>query len=404
MKKESLPEWLRLVRGDMEDDKPCDLLLAEPIGFDPTTYSGMSSRRYAEVLNSFPKGKEVNVLINTLGGSVPEGTAMANMNMSRGKVNTTVIGYAASMGAIVALSGNKRTMMPGTAIVIHNPWGGTEGDYRDMQDAAVKYKQVKDTLVDFMSQRCSLSKQRLSDMMDATTYLSPDEAKEAGMCDEVIKGDEIYNSLEKHSPESVLKTFRTFGAITAPRAAVEIEQKQNENKTMKTLIAALAAKKLLPTADMTDEAAIVAAFNKAFEPFETAVTKNTELQSKVDTEAASRKTRVDKVVAKAVEDKLIKSDDATKKRYTDLGLRDEVELINSIEDLVALKGSTVVPPKRGTAPVPPEKQGGADTNESKIEELQGKLNDATPSEKVEISRQIRELRGHKDIFAPATKK
>ncbi len=129
-----LPDFLRLIKGSMneDDDGDVDMLLSEPIGFDPNTYNGISARMFGSSLAQVPKRKTVNLLINTLGGNVDEGVAMYNMITARGNVNTVVIGYAASMGAIIAQAGAVRKMMPGTMMIIHNPQGEMKGEEGDM--------------------------------------------------------------------------------------------------------------------------------------------------------------------------------------------------------------------------------------------------------------------------------
>src|SRR4051812_36992622 len=100
-----LPPWLKVVTGKLEEDElePVSVLLSEPIGFDG--WEGMSARRFGEVLGAIPRGKPVDLQINTMGGLVPEGIAMCNMVEARGNVTCRVIGYAASMGAVLLQAG-----------------------------------------------------------------------------------------------------------------------------------------------------------------------------------------------------------------------------------------------------------------------------------------------------------
>jgi ATP-dependent Clp endopeptidase proteolytic subunit ClpP len=393
-----LPEFLRLISGDMNADntEPVDLLLAEPVGFDPETYTGMSSRRFAEGLGSIPKTKPVNLLINTLGGRIDEGVAMHNMILARGNVTTCVIGFAASMGAVIAQAGVKRQMMPGTMMIVHNPQASGDGEADDFDSAANMLRQQKANLVNLFSNRSGQSKKKISDMMDETTMMNPDEAEELGFCDEVITTNAAWNSIEKIPADRALKTFRTLtNSAGGPAAQLKIEPV----KQMKTLTAALAAVGLLPSADLTDEAAIVTAFNGASKKFTDAAAENISLKAENGSYKAAQKIRVEAAVALAVTNKIIP--DARKQHYIDAGLRDETELTNSLADLTNAKGETI-PARRGAAPLPVKAAGEKSEVETKMESLRNELGEASASRKVEISRELRELRGHKDILSTAT--
>ncbi len=189
------PDWLK-VSGDLnEGSGDVTMLLHAPIG-QTQAGDGISSREFGACLNAIPSGKNITLDINTLGGKVDDGIAMHNMLLARGNVTTRVVGYAASMGAIIHQAGAKRVMMPGTMLVIHNPMANPgSGEQKDLYSAGDFLGKVKGSLVDLLSKRSGQKPEKVSAMMDAKTGLSPEEAKKMGFCDEIVSGSPAFNDM-----------------------------------------------------------------------------------------------------------------------------------------------------------------------------------------------------------------
>ena len=93
-------------------------------------------------LESEDPDKDINVYINSPGGSVSAGLAIYDtMQYIRPDVATICIGMAASMGAVLLAGGakNKRTALPNSRILIHQPWGGVQGTATDISIQAERY-------------------------------------------------------------------------------------------------------------------------------------------------------------------------------------------------------------------------------------------------------------------------
>lgn len=277
-----LPKWLKLVKndlgigqGDGGDGDPDDvtLLLDGAIGFDKDTQTGNSAEHFGRVLGNL-KDHRVHLLINSLGGRVDQGVAMCNHVAAHGNVHTYNIGYAASAGALVHQAGAHRVMMPGSMLMIHPVHGGlnVEGDADDIEKQTEQYVKVlrasNESIVNMLADRTGNSKKAIRDMMDDTTAMGPDEAKQHGFCDEVGDVSPSWNELG-FTPYNLsdpvyfaFKNFRGPKEIRNSGGAVGENNQNKESKTtvMKILIAALASAGLLPSADMTDETAIVNAF------------------------------------------------------------------------------------------------------------------------------------------------
>lgn len=141
-------------------------------------------------LQSQDSGKDINVYINSPGGSVTAGLAIYDtMQFLKCKVATYCIGQAASMGAILLAAGEKgkRFSLPNSRIMIHQPWGGASGQATDIQIQANEILRLKDTLTDIIVRHTGKKKADVSKDMDRDFFMSAEEAKKYGIVDLVVK-------------------------------------------------------------------------------------------------------------------------------------------------------------------------------------------------------------------------
>lgn len=386
----NLPEWLKLLKGDLDtEDGEATMLLQEPIGYNPMTGDGISARRFVDTLSSIPKTKTVHLHINTLGGSIPEGIAMHNAVLSRGNVHTCVTGYAASMGAIIHQAGVKRSMMPGTMLVIHNPQTESEGDEHDVEQQLNMLRQAKTNLVNLLHNRTGLDPDKLSDMMDKTTAMTPEEAKKLGFCDEVIEGSPAWNSFD---PAKFFNSCRKLtGTAHVPAAGGGKSATVKQTNSMK-LTEALAKLKLIPSADMSEDAAAahleqsVAAIQQ----------ENASLKTAVETHTNALRLRVTNRVDKAIADKLALPE--AKETLIGIGMTNEVGL----EAVLGRPVATTETRRAGSPPLPAEGKDAGESNEDKAAKLRNEMKTMTPEEKGRAARQLRALRGHSNLFKDMT--
>lgn len=379
-----LPDWLKLLKGDMDTDDDGDvcMLLHEPIGNDG--FGGISSKQFGEALNSIPRRKKVTLDINSLGGRIDDGIAMCNMLVARGNVHTRVSGFAASMGAIIHQGGAHRSMMPGTMLIIHNPQTSAYGEQSDVQWAADMLGKQKESLVGILAARTKNSKKKISDMMDAVTSFSPKEAQDAGFCDEVIDGSPAWNDF---NPKRVVETCRQlYGAMSPAVVRGEPASTPTKGKPMHiALINALAGLAVI-SADATDEAAALTV-KKAVDGV---VADRDRLKTENDNHRAAMKLRVTNRVQAAIDTKKIKPE--RKDSLIAVGMISETDL-DFLDDIVVAETN---PRRSGAAPLPAE---GHDDALTQMQNLRAQMKDASPTQAAVIAKQLRDLRGHKDLFA-----
>ncbi len=151
---------------------------------------------------SDPK-KDIHLYINSPGGSVTSGLAVYDtMQFLTCDVNTYCIGQAASMAAVLLAAGTKgkRYALPNARILIHQPWGGVQGQATDISIQAKEILRLKDRLNEILGKHCGRSVDELARDTDRDRFMSADEAKEYGLVDQVVQSrKEIATLAEKTS-------------------------------------------------------------------------------------------------------------------------------------------------------------------------------------------------------------
>ena len=133
--------------------------------------------------------KEVNVYINSPGGSVTSGLAIYDtMQFIKPDVSTYCIGQATSMGAILLSAGTKgkRFALPNSRIMIHQPWGGIQGAAEDISRHAKEILKLRDEINQILATHTGQSLERIQKDTDRDYFMSAQEAKAYGLVDEVI--------------------------------------------------------------------------------------------------------------------------------------------------------------------------------------------------------------------------
>lgn len=140
-------------------------------------------------LESEDPDKDIHLYINTPGGSVSAGLAVYDtMQYIRPDVATICTGMAASMGAVLLAGGapGKRTSLPNSRIMIHQPWGGTRGTASDISIQAEEILKIKKRINEILSHHTGRDVSQIEKDTDRDRYMSPDEAKEYGIIDNLL--------------------------------------------------------------------------------------------------------------------------------------------------------------------------------------------------------------------------
>ncbi|HEV7370898.1 ATP-dependent Clp endopeptidase proteolytic subunit ClpP [Arenibaculum sp.] len=168
-------------------------LLKERIIFliGPVT-DGVASLICAQLLflESENPTKDIGFYINSPGGYVTSGLAIYDtMQYIRPQVSTMCIGQASSMGSLLLAAGakGKRFSLPNSRVMIHQPSGGAQGQAADIEIQAEEILKLRTRLNDIYAHHTGQPLERIEQMMDRDKFLSPQEAMEFGLIDEVVK-------------------------------------------------------------------------------------------------------------------------------------------------------------------------------------------------------------------------
>src|SRR3989304_5953974 len=134
--------------------------------------------------------KDVNLYINSPGGIVTAGLAIYDtMQFIKPDVATTCVGMAASMGALLLTAGasKKRFALPHSRIMIHQPWGGVQGQVTDIEIQAKELLTIKARLNEILAKHSGQPLEKIEKDTDRNFFMSAEEAKTYGLVDEIYE-------------------------------------------------------------------------------------------------------------------------------------------------------------------------------------------------------------------------
>ena len=140
-------------------------------------------------LESEEPDKDIMLYINSPGGSVSAGLAIYDtMQYVKPKIATICIGLAASMASTLLAGGEagKRTALPHSKIMIHQPLGGTQGQTTDIEIYTKEMLRTRDQLYNILAHHTGKSYDQIKKDSDRDNFMTPEEAKEYGLIDNIL--------------------------------------------------------------------------------------------------------------------------------------------------------------------------------------------------------------------------
>jgi ATP-dependent Clp protease protease subunit len=150
-------------------------------------YFGVSAGDFNKELSAL-KGKAVNLRINSPGGDVFAGRAMATAIQNHGNVTAYIDGLAASAATYVALAATEVHIADGAMFMIHNAWSFAYGNKTDMRNTADLLEKIDSTIIADYVKKSNLGKDEIVAMMDAETWFTAQEALDKGFVDSIFDG------------------------------------------------------------------------------------------------------------------------------------------------------------------------------------------------------------------------
>lgn len=215
---ENAADWYRIVNS-ADDLDETDIYVYDAIG----GWFGMYADDFIRDLKDIGTRK-INLRINSPGGSVFEGIAIANALRSHpASVTVYVDALAASIASVIALAGDRLVMMPQSQLMIHDASGACYGNAEDMEYMVGLLNKQSDNIADAYADRAGGTSDEWRDLMKAETWYSAKEAVAAGLADEVMPFPPKKEDEEKPAPASArmetnwdLTAYRYAGREKAP--------------------------------------------------------------------------------------------------------------------------------------------------------------------------------------------
>ncbi len=134
--------------------------------------------------------KDIFMYVNSPGGSVSAGLGIVDtMNHVKPDIATVCVGLAASMGSIILSQGakGKRSVLPNAEVMIHQPWGGAQGQASDIEITARHILKTRDQLNKMLAKATGKPLDQIAKDTDRDFFMSADEAKKYGLVDTILK-------------------------------------------------------------------------------------------------------------------------------------------------------------------------------------------------------------------------
>jgi ATP-dependent Clp protease protease subunit len=133
--------------------------------------------------------KDINLYINSPGGSVTAGLAIYDtMQYVKSDVQTICLGQAASMAALILTAGGagKRMVLPSSRVMIHQPWGGAQGQAKDIGIQAREIIRLKKLTIEYYAKHTGKTTEQIALDMERDFYMSADDAVAYGVADSIL--------------------------------------------------------------------------------------------------------------------------------------------------------------------------------------------------------------------------
>ena len=218
-----------------KDEKTGELLLYGEIASSTWWGDEVTPKQFKEDLDALGDIETLNVFINSPGGDVFAGQAIYSMlKRCRADVNVYVDGIAASIASLIAMAGDTVIMPKNAMMMVHNPWTIAIGNAEEFRKLADDMDKIRDIMIVAYESRSALMKEEIIDLLDAETWLSAEDCKEYGFCDEIEEAKEVAASLDekyfaryKNAPKELLerkpKEVRDEQKLRKRKLAIELE-------------------------------------------------------------------------------------------------------------------------------------------------------------------------------------
>lgn len=183
------------------------------IGYDESLGWGVNGSYFSNEMRwineNYPDLKEIEVLINSQGGSVQDGLMICTSILdSKIPVTTVGVGFCYSMGGVILMCGNKRKMRDYATFMMHNAQGGNDEDVLNL---------ISNSLATIFERCSSLTIDSVKSLMAKESWMSPDECKGMGFIDEVVKTNN-----KKPNTKNILELTNYYNQLLNKKPMIKV--------------------------------------------------------------------------------------------------------------------------------------------------------------------------------------
>tara|TARA_Y100000592_G_scaffold2155_1_gene3374 strand:- start:16341 stop:17387 length:1047 start_codon:yes stop_codon:yes gene_type:complete len=198
----------------------------------------VNAQKFIEELKGL-KDKNLNIHINSLGGSVFDGMAIYNaLKNHKKKVTTKVEGIAASIASVIAMAGDSIEMAENSLFMIHNPFTMAGGDASELRKTADILDKIRDEIANIYASKSEQDVDTLIGLMNVETWFNASETIDSGFANEITKAVKVENSYDLTKFKNI--TTDKVNEIVNNSNLIKIEKmakiENNELKEEKTLL------------------------------------------------------------------------------------------------------------------------------------------------------------------------
>lgn len=231
------------IRNSAEAEDTLDIFIYSSVQRSWWDEDAMDADKFRKAIQEHKNAKNVNLYINSYGGSVNEGVAIySQIKRLNAHVTAYIDGFACSIASVIPMAADKIVMSDVSMMMIHNPWTWAMGNSKELKKVSEDLDKIlENCIIPAYKAKCGdkITDEKLIELIDGETYLSAKECLEYGFCDEVLESsdeekkeeakkavddavnkakEEFMNQICKKFANSMNKTAETISAKADPDA------------------------------------------------------------------------------------------------------------------------------------------------------------------------------------------
>lgn len=190
------------IRNSAESEDTLDIFIYSSVQRSWWDEDAMDADKFRKAIQEHKNAKNVNLYINSYGGSVNEGVAIySQIKRLNAHVTAYIDGFACSIASVIPMAADKVVMSDVSMMMIHNPWTFAMGNSKELKKVSEDLDKIlENCIIPAYKAKCGdkISDEKLRELIDGESYLTSQECLDYGLCDEILAS-------EKKDPKETAK-------------------------------------------------------------------------------------------------------------------------------------------------------------------------------------------------------